>query len=283
MTWHQIFLLSTGAFIIPSSSNARDNFAINIENTYRAWEQKQSLSQRKKDFVRVLCWRLWKENYHILCTRLALLNVIRKTRNKKLLTSKEKLFLKQACKYYKVSNWKYLIDRMDVVPISMAIAQSIQECGWGKSLGCVRKNSYFGMTKGNVCYKYDTPEQSVRAYVRTLNTHKGYETFRAKRRIMRERRQDLLGRTLVQELNTYCTDPKYPKIIHYIVQKYRLSVFDLMVGSVHRSMVVNQTRYQKEKEFRAHCCTLAQRPEGVKILAHALWIEIYQNFSKLFI
>ena len=139
-----------------------------------------------------------------------------------------------------------------------------------------------GMTKGNVCYQYDTPEQSVRAYVRTLNTHKGYEKFRVKRRIMRERQQELLGYALVNELHTYCTDPRYPKIIQYIVQKYCLSVFDLMMGSTHRNMVVNDIRHQQESAFRQRCYTLAQRPEGVKILAQALWMGIYQNFSKLF-
>ena len=142
MTWHHIFLLNAGLFIPSYASAATNNFSGHVEKTYRAWERKQKISQKKKWFVRVLCQRLWKENYHILRTRLILLNVKHKTRKKKSLTAKDKAFLKQACAYYKVSHWKYLINRMDVVPISMAIAQSIQECGWGRSSGCTTKNAY---------------------------------------------------------------------------------------------------------------------------------------------
>ena len=286
MTWHPIFLLSSALCIAGSSNAVRNDFSGHgfghMEKFYRAWEQKQKLSTKKKWFVRALCQRLWKENYRILCTRSVLLNLMQKVRKKKALTPKDKSFLKHACAYYKVSHWKYLINRMDIVPISMAIAQSIQECGWGRSLGCVTKNAYFGMTKGKVCYQYDSPEQSVQAYVRTLNTHRGYTQFRVKRSIMRKRQQELLGCALVNELRPYCTDPRYPKIIQHIVQKYRLSVFDLMMGTTHRSMVLHNMRHQQENAFREYCYALARRPEGITIFAQALWIGICQNFSKLF-
>ncbi|GAJ46048.1 protein bax [Holospora elegans E1] len=198
------------------------------------------------------------------------------------MTPQEKKFLRKACEYYKVSDWRYLVDRIDVIPISMAVAQSIQECGWGKSLGCLKKNAYFGMTKGKECYQYSTPERSVQAYVRTLNTHKGYKNFRAIRRMMRERNQELLGCILVKELYSYCQDPGYPKIIQYIVKKYRLSVFDLMMENMHRCMVKNNRFRQEDLDFKQYCFHLAKHSEGVKVLAKVLWKKIYKNFSELF-
>lgn len=271
MTWFQ--LLSISALCISFSAwGKQENICADLEKTYTIWAGKQRFSSNKKQFIRVMSWGVWQENYRILKSRLLLSAITEKYHKKKQLTTEEKAFLKHACAYYKVSNWKYLCDRMDVVPISMAVAQSIQECGWGKSSGCVNKNAYFGMSRSGVCHQYNTLEHSIRAYVRTLNTHRGYVSFRTKRRIMREREQNILGVALVQELRCYCTDSGYTTLIQYIIRKYRLSVFDLMMSNIYRDQL-------SQESVKRNILELTKHTQGTKIVAQALWGSIYEKLS----
>ncbi|ETZ07316.1 protein bax [Holospora obtusa F1] len=275
------FLVNIGVFSISFSSTAK-NTTMSTEKIYHMWEKKQRLSYDKKSFIRTMYWKIWKENYRILYARMILLNMIRKNHQKKKLTFKEKVFLNQACKYYKVSSWKNLLNRMDVIPISMALAQSIQECGWGRSFSCLNKNAYFGMmSTGKKCHRYHTPEHSVQAYIRTLNTHRGYKKFRAIRQMMRERNQDLRGYILINELYSYCEDPNYPKIIQKIARKYHLFIFDLMIENAYRHVLVSDLNSKKIFEFKQRCFDLAKHPKGAHFLAQMLWTKICENFSKV--
>ena len=240
-----------------------------LEKTYALWSKQQCLSRDKKAFIYKMSLNLWLENCRILCKRLWLGTLIEKDRKRKRLTAQERKLLQEECTYYKVSHWKHLVNRMDVVPISMAIAQSIQECGWGRSSSCLKKNAYFGMCRKGVCQAYDDLLQSVRAYLRTLNTHRSYAQFREKRRIMRERRQDLLGSVLIHELRAYCADVGYGKLIHRIIRKYRLPIFDLMLGKMYRVQI-------KQAELKR---SLIQAPHDFNVVMSAVWDVLRRHIT----
>lgn len=271
MTWLKWISLGL-AFWTPLGLSSLDVNKKELEKTYALWSKQQHLSRDKKCFIHKLSLNLWLENCDILYKRLWLGTLIEKDRKRKPFTLQEKKLLKEACTYYKVFHWKHLVNRMDVVPISMAVAQSIQECGWGRSSSCVKKNAYFGMCRQGVCHKYDSLIHSVRAYVRTLNTHRGYVKFREKRRMMRERQQDILGSVLIHELRAYCTDAGYSKLIHSIIRKYRLSIFDLMIGKMYRAHI-------KQTESKRYYIQLSQENHSLSAVMHTVWSALHRHIT----
>lgn len=112
-----------------------------------------------------------------------------------------------------------LLRRVDVVPVSMALAQAATESGWGTSRFAVAGNNLFGIW----CYKpgcgivpsrrvasashevarFDSPAHSVRAYFRNINTHPAYRSFRDRRQQLRSSGQPLSGMELVDGLGRY--------------------------------------------------------------------------------
>ena len=82
---------------------------------------------------------------------------------------------------------------MDIIPVSLAIAQAAKETGWGTSRFALEGNALFGQwtwsgdgikpagaesdTKHKVM-KFKVLQAYVRAYQRNLNTHLSYKNFR---------------------------------------------------------------------------------------------------------
>jgi len=113
-----------------------------------------------------------------------------------------------------------LVMRVDIVPVSLAIAQSALESGWGTSSYTSRGNSLFGQmswgesameitqsaehgSRGLAAFK--TPLESVIAYMRNLNRHYAYAEFRKVRAEMRESNVPITGSRLAKTLDSYST------------------------------------------------------------------------------
>ena len=99
---------------------------------------------------------------------------------------------------YKVKkgNVKELKTRMDIIPVSIALAQAAKESGWGTSRFALEGNAIFGQwtwngkgiapldrdkSKNHKILKFPILRASVKAYTKNLNTHKSYVKFREKR------------------------------------------------------------------------------------------------------
>ena len=83
---------------------------------------------------------------------------------------------------------------MDIVPVSLAIAQARKETGWGTSRFAIEGNALFGQwtwsgegikpagvdpeDSNHKVMKFKVLKASVRAYQRNLNTHGSYRQFR---------------------------------------------------------------------------------------------------------
>ncbi|MBC2605549.1 glucosaminidase domain-containing protein [Pelagicoccus albus] len=112
-----------------------------------------------------------------------------------------------------------LLNRVDVIPASMVLAQAAIESGWGTSRFARQGNNLFGIW----CYEpgcgivprrrpagetyevaaYDTPRDSFLAYIRNLNTSHHYEALRDIRAAHRENGMEVTGKDLAGGLSNY--------------------------------------------------------------------------------
>jgi len=112
-----------------------------------------------------------------------------------------------------------LLERVDVVPASLVMAQAAKESGWGTSRFAREGNNYFGiwcfyegcgMTprrrapgRTHEVATFDSVEEGVRYYIRTINTHIAYAGLRDMRAEARRRNQMLPGAVLAGGLERY--------------------------------------------------------------------------------
>ena len=203
---------------------------VKIENT----------KKRKDLFIQIILPLILQENNNIKLDRIKLFKIINKNKN----TVLEKKWLRKKYKQYGVNNKdiSVLKIRMDVVPISMALAQAAKETGWGTSRFAQEGNALFGQwtwsgeglkpkdadkDEGHKVMKFNILQASVRAYQRNLNTHKSYKNFRIARAELRDKNQPLDSLILSQHLDKYAeTGQEYVNIIQKIIKQNNLRDFD---------------------------------------------------------
>ena len=131
---------------------------------------------------------------------------------------------------------------MDIVPVSLAIAQAAKESGWGTSRFAIEGNALFGQwtwsgegikpagtdsEEKHKVMKFKVLKASVRAYQRNLNTHGSYKDFRSERANMRDSDEELNSLILADYLDKYAaTGKEYTKIIKQIIKQNNLQDFD---------------------------------------------------------
>ena len=136
-----------------------------------------------------------------------------------------------------------LLNRMDVVPPSLALAQAAEESGWGTSRFARQGNALFGQYTYNAkpgivpaqrdadrrhrVRSHDNLLAAVRAYVHNLNSHWAYEDFRRERSRLRTAGETISGHVLAGELGSYSERRgAYVKSIRRIIRQNRLGDFD---------------------------------------------------------
>ncbi|MDQ6968045.1 MAG: glucosaminidase domain-containing protein [Mariprofundaceae bacterium] len=103
--------------------------------------------------------------------------------------------------------WRAILDRVDEVPLELALMQAANESSWGNSRFARQGNNYFGQwcfTKGcglvplrrnagatHEVRKFASVDLSVRAYMYNLNTLQSYKLLRNLRRSLRRRGKPL--------------------------------------------------------------------------------------------
>ena len=142
------------------------------------------------------------------------------------MTAQESQHLYRLFSHYRTSSITKLLERMDIVPISLALAQAIEESGWGKSSSARKKNSCFGMRQRGGSMIFVSLDHCVSSYIDNFNRHRAYENFRKHRKKAREMSQIVQGVLLVQGLRPYCVAASYPTRIYYIIRRLSLSKFD---------------------------------------------------------
>ena len=136
-----------------------------------------------------------------------------------------------------------LTRRLDAVPTSLILAQGAEESGWGTSRFAAEGNALFGQwTWGGKGIKpkeqredlgdyaiaaFDTPLQSVQAYILNLNSHPAYAELRQRRADMRTAGEELSGHRLAETLTSYSErGEEYVKSLHTIMRVNKLDATD---------------------------------------------------------
>ena len=136
-----------------------------------------------------------------------------------------------------------LLERVDIIPPSLALGQTAYESGYGTSRFAVEGNALFGQwtysgkgmkpkehraSKGNygvAAYKW--PFDSVRSYMKNLNTHSAYQGLRDKRAELRRQSKEVSGLALVETLGSYSEKGMtYVKTLKSIITANDLEVAD---------------------------------------------------------
>ena len=177
-------------------------------------------------------------------------------------------FRKKLCKAIKVNNnqlkdeiaKKYFIDLskieeisidttlkriVDIVPVSLVMAQAAVESGWGTSRFALEGNALFGQwtwdkskgiepqnasdTKAAV-RKFETLNDSIVAYMINLNTHKAYSSMRSKRKRDCDQNELISGYELANWMGNYAiTRDEYIKTLRLVIKKNKLDLLDSLI------------------------------------------------------
>lgn len=198
-------------------------------------------TKMKRDlFIKIILPLILHENNKIIQDRKKLFKILKKDFN----TAGERVWLKRRFKEYKIEDGDLskLKMRMDIIPVSIALAQAANESGWGTSRFALEGNALFGQwtwsKKGispkdadsNSSHKvlqFQILKASVRAYKNNLNTHNAYREFRESRAKLRQDGETIIGLKLTKYLKNYASiGEKYVVILDDIIEKNSLTDFD---------------------------------------------------------
>ena len=197
-------------------------------------------TKKKELFIQIVLPLILAENQKILEDREKLFKILEKSFN----SIGERVWLKRRFKEYKIedSDLAELKTRMDIIPVSLAIAQAAIESGWGTSRFALEGNALFGQwtwgKKGiepkqkdaNKKFKilnFQILRASVRAYKNNLNTNNGYKEFREARALLRQNDEKISGLKLAKYLFRYAaTGKEYTASLEKSIKINSLDDFD---------------------------------------------------------
>lgn len=177
---------------------------------------------KKALFLQSMLPLVLQVNEEIEKDRARLLSVQTRKAEGKRLSATDRLWLISVAARYKVArdDLSSLRARMDIVPVSLALAQAASESGWGTSRFVREGNALFGEWtfsknaagivplgrdegKAHKIRAFSSLLDSVRAYVGNLNTHRAYRSFRAVRAKLRRSGAPLDGTLIAGTLTKY--------------------------------------------------------------------------------
>lgn len=201
-------------------------------------------NERRTLFITAMLPVILEANHRVLAEREQLLYLrdVMAT-DPTLIMPYERIWLEQLAQRYEGSLDKIddLLRRVDIVPPSMAIAQSGIESGWGTSFAARNGNAMFGQIQSvgshavNVPWKpgpampqpFENIGESALAYVMNLNTHPAYAAFRTERASMRGRQEWPDGYRLIGQLLRYSElGQEYIRFVRQVMRENELADFD---------------------------------------------------------
>ena len=217
------------------------------------------LSQSKKDFVKTLLPLISYQNQNILLERSKLEELRASLIDHNTLSNTDLKFLDKISQKYRIKTadkHKYdlvneLLNRVDIIPNSIVLAQAANESGWGSSRFAREFNALFGEYtydysdgvvpllreegEKHLVKTFTSVDKSVQSYFNNLNSHYAYEDFREVREMMREKNNFSNIKLLVEELDSYAADINYITTINAIIDANKLDQFDAFSYSINNS------------------------------------------------
>ena len=165
----------------------------------------QDVPTKKKLFYLVTLPLIYNSNTLIMQERRMVINIEKKFARKELNKNETDEIIRLSKKYkldYSEINTKLfrkLKQRINIIPVSLALGQAIIESGWGQSRFATEGNALYGQwttsedkgiipqdrdeDKTHAVLKFKNLSESVEAYMFNINTHQAYYNFRVIRRI----------------------------------------------------------------------------------------------------
>lgn len=169
------------------------------------FDQLQDVKLKKKLFYLITLPIIHESNRLILEDREMIINIekkfLRKTLNENEVNETVRLAVKYKLDYSTIDLklFRDLKQRINIIPVSLALAQAIVESGWGQSRFALEGNALYGQwttneqkgiipedrdeDKTHAVRKFENLQRSVQAYMHNINTHRAYYSFRVVRRI----------------------------------------------------------------------------------------------------
>ncbi len=175
----------------------------------------------KSEFVQQMLANANAVNGEILRERARMLSLQAKYDEGKMISDSDQSWLLDLANRYHVANpnlqspqtWTQLTQKVDVIPASLVLGQSIQESGWGASSIAKRAHNYFGqMCNSNAgCFpgtryqSFTSMRAAVTAYIHNLNSNGAYQALRSLRFQARSANEVPNSIVLANGLNAYST------------------------------------------------------------------------------
>ena len=211
-----------------------------------------TVDNKKRLFFRTSAPLILRANELILVDRSRLSDIKSSQKKNAAISEKNQSWILKLAKIYKVEAKDgqvtlNLIDslweKVDIVPVSLALAQAAEESGWGTSRFAAKGNAVYGQwTWGSNAItpekqrkelgnygiaSFETLQQSISAYMLNLNTHNAYSALRDKRAELREKDEKITGHILAGQLIKYSErGEEYVKSLRSLMEYNKLSPTD---------------------------------------------------------
>lgn len=204
-----------------------------------------SVEERKQLFLKIMLPLAMRVNEEITARRERLMAIQAKGISGTPVSAADQQWVDQLTKRYRVTDGgiNALLERIDVIPTSLILAQSAEESGWGTSRFVRKGNALFGQWawgddegivpkdrengKTHVIKAFGSLMDSVRAYARNINSHPAYQGLRERRATLRAEGKMISGWDLAETLTKYSErGAEYVDSLHAIMSVNGLNDLD---------------------------------------------------------
>lgn len=206
-----------------------------------------NVKQKKQAFFDYMYPLVNAGNQDILITRKKILSY----RDETTLNADEVVFLRRVSTEYSINrasndegiDFHELLKRVDYIPPSLALAQSANESAWGTSRFAIKANNFFGQWcfiegcgvvplqrstgSSHEVRKFTSAQDSVRSYMKNLNSGHAYGLLRQIRLELRIHEKPVTGIALADGLIKYSSrGTEYVKEIKSMIKTNKLRLLD---------------------------------------------------------
>ncbi len=211
-------------------------------------------------FISLVLPNIVRVNDEISATRERLLQLLDKKNQFKRLTRKEQWWINKVAWRYGCSpeDTNELLLRVDTVPVALALAQAIDESGWGTSRFAREGNALYGQhlpqgSEGKYIVSrgggvkvaaFDSIYEATRSYMHNLNSVWAFSDLREIRADLKAQGRLVTGHDLATGLERYSAlGKRYVSDLRYIIKRYDLEMLNtVQLRSVPRDLTVQFSR-----------------------------------------